>query len=166
MAVVMKWARECAAAWGTAAVLGMIFVFVVLPYVAPFLWPISRYYDLRSVTIRDAVEGTSPAMIVDRTIKRDFRGRYEVQILKVEGSELVAFWGCGDHVSRWRTYRADASLPADLNLDWWLDIPPNRECELRPGQYRIVTTVFVQTPFKGEVSLERQSNLFTIKAKR
>lgn len=149
-------------AWLTAGLLAAIFVFVAMPTVAPVLWPMSRYYDLRSVMVSDAYEGTSPTMVVDRTIRREFRGRYEVQILERQGSEMVAYWACGDHVSRRRSYRPEASLPNPLTLDWWMDIPPARECPLPPGQYRIITTVYATIPFGAEVSAERGSNLFTI----
>ena len=143
-------------------ILGFL-LFAAMPVVVPFFVPMSRFYELRSVTISGADYGTSPRMLVDRTIYRDFRGRYEVQILEEAGGELVPYWGCGPHASDWRTYRQEARLPADLNLDWWMDIPPNRECMLDPGRYKIITTVYAQTWFGTEVSTELGSNIFEIR---
>jgi hypothetical protein len=162
VAAVVTWARHCLPAWLTGGALAAVFVFAVMPHLAPLFWPMRHFYDLRSVMVSNAPEGTSPHMLVDRTIKRDFRGRYEVEILRAEGSEMVLYWGCGVHASSERTYRVIAALPDPLTLDWWLDIPPNRECLLPPGQYRIITTVYAETPFGAEVSVERPSNLFTV----
>lgn len=153
-------------AWMTGAAMAVIFVFVAAPVIVPLFWPMSFYYELRSVMVEDATEGKSPKVKVDRNIYRDFRGRYEIQILKLEGAEFTAFWACGEHRSPRRTYRVGATLPADMNLDWWMDIPPNRECPLPPGEYRIITTVYALLPFGGEVSAERSSNAFLIRPKR
>jgi hypothetical protein len=154
-------------AWGAIAgvVLALILWFVAAPTVLPAFMTAEYYYQLRSVTVKDAYEGNSPRMIVDRTIRRQFRGRYEIQILRAEGGEYVAFWACGEHKSSWQTYRPEARLPEDLDLDWWMGIPPNRECELPPGQYRVVTTIFARGPFNAELSTERSSMPFTIRAK-
>jgi hypothetical protein len=159
---VVNWIRQCAPAWIAGGLLALIIRLMLLPSLAPLIWPIGSVYELRSVIVNDAAEGTSPTMLVDRTIKRDFRGRFEVQILEREGSEMVVFWDCGAHASAERTYRQGVALPNPLTLDWWMDIPPNRECPLPPGQYRIITTVYAETPFGGEAKVERQSNLFTI----
>lgn len=149
-------------AWALGAMLAAIFVFVAAPTIVPLVWSIDRVYQLRSVMVKDAVEGQSPAMLVDRTIVRDFLGRFDVQIIKATGSEFEVYRACGPHRSAWFPYRERASLPADLDLDWWIDIPPNPPCNLAPGQYRIITTVYAKAPLGAEVSIERISNLFTI----
>jgi hypothetical protein len=158
----MAWTRNCLSAWVSGGALATLVVFIVGPAVLPFVVPMSRYYDLRAINVFDTTEGVSPFIIVDRTIARDFRGRYEVDILRVEGSEFTAWWACGSHVSDWRWYREEAELPQDLTLDWWMGIPPNLPCHLSVGTYKIVTTIYAQGLFGVELSATLDSNLFKV----
>jgi hypothetical protein len=149
-------------AWATGLALAAIFFFVAAPVVVPFVWPMSFYYELRSVTISDAMEGETPKVVVDRSIHRDFRGRYEIVIMRAVGGEYEPFWACGQHTSERRTYLVGAVLPENLDLDWWMDVPPNPPCLLPPGQYQVVTQVWARTPFNADVTTERRSNTFNI----
>lgn len=158
-----RWARDCGHAWAVGAVLAALVMFIAAPAVVPFVVPMSRYYELRSVSVSDTRVGVSPHMIVDRVIHRDFRGRYEVDIMRAEGSSFAVWWDCGIHETDWRTYRAQATLPPDLDLDWWLGIPPARECTLPPGTYKILTTVYAHGPFGAELNTTTESNLFTVR---
>ena len=146
-----------------ALALGVVIGAFLVPFLVPLVVPMSHYYELRSVTISGTTSGNSPNMLVDRVIHRDFRGRYEVQILKEHGSEMVPFWSCGPYVSDWRTYRQEDRLPEELDLNWWMDIPPNRECELPPGRYKVITTIFAQTWFGAVLSVEQGSNIFEVR---
>lgn len=143
--------------------LALLLVFVAGPAIVPIVVPMSRYYELRSVTIADTTAGVSPSIIVDRTIKRDFRGRYEIEIMRAEGSEFVVWWECGPHVSDWRMYRDETSLPHDLTLDWWMGIPPARECPLPPGTYKVISTIYARGPLGAELSTTTASNVFHVR---
>lgn len=142
--------------------LALLVFFFGAPAIVPYFVPMSRYYELRSVTVADARVGVSPDMIVDRTIHVDFRGRFEIDVMRAEGSEFVVWWECGPHASDWRMYRDEAVLPVDLDLNWWMGIPPNRECDLPAGTYKIITTIYARGPFGAELSTTTESNVFKV----
>lgn len=156
------WVRDCWTAWGIGAVLAILVMFVAGPALVPHLVPMSRYYELRSVTIANTTVGVSPHILVDRTIHENFRGRFEIEIMRAEGSTFSAWWVCGPHSSNYRTYRSEAAIPADATLDWWLEIPPNRACTFPPGAYKIVTTVYAVGPLGAELSTTTESNVFEV----
>lgn len=159
---IRSWARDCWPAWGVGGALAILAVFVGGPLVVPLFMPMGLFYEMRSVTIADTTAGVSPRVIVDRTIHRDFRGRYEVEIMRAEGAEFSVWWECGSHVSDWRWYREDAVLPPNMDLDWWMGIPPNRECVLPPGTYKVRTTLYALGPFRAELSTTVGSNVFKV----
>jgi hypothetical protein len=161
---VRTWARECWPAWGVGGILALLAVFVGAPVLVPLVVPMSHFYELRSVTVKDAMPGTSPKIIVDRVIQRDFRGHFEVEVMRAEGAEFVSYWECGPHVSDWRTYRAEVVLPPELDLDWWMGIPPNRECKLPAGTYKVLTTIYARGPLGAVMSTSAESNVFTVSA--
>lgn len=157
------WMRDCWQAWLAGGMLAVFVVFVAGPAMVPLVVPMSRYYDLRSVTVSNTTVGISPQMIVDRMIRRDFRGRFEIDIMRAEGSEFEVWWACGQHTSEWRTYRDEAKLPPDMDLDWWMGIPPNRPCPLPEGQYKVVSTIYAKSFFGAELSVTTESNVFRVK---
>lgn len=161
--MIRSWLRDCWRAWGVGAALALLAMFVGGPAIVPLVVPMSHFYELRSVTVFDAEAGISPKVIVDRTIHRDFRGRFEIEIMRAEGSEFVAWWECGPHASDWRMYRDEASLPPHMTLDWWMGIPPNRACPLPPGTYKIVSTIYARGPLGAELSTTTESNVFTVR---
>lgn len=147
--------------WAICFPIWFIIFWNLAPLVIPFVVPIDRYYDLRSVYVSNSLEGDVPTMLVDRTISRDFRGWYEVEIRRAAGSQ---FEPCGEPIKGpERTYRTASTLPDPLTLDWWMDIPPNkRPCSLTPGQYRVITRIYVRGPMGAILTTERQSPLFQI----
>lgn len=157
-----QWLRDCWQAWAAGGALALFAIFGAGPAIVPLVVPMSHFYELRSVTVSDAPAGVSPSLIVDRTIHRDFRGRFEIEIMRAEGSEFVAWWECGPHASDWRMYRDEARLPAEMDLDWWMGIPPNRPCPLPPGTYKIVSTIYARAWLGAEVSTTTESNVFTV----
>lgn len=164
MNAIRKWVRECWPAWGVGAILAILLVFWGAPVLVPLVLPMSHFYELNSVTVADSMPGTSPRLIVDRTIHRNFRGHFEVEVMRANGSEFTPYWECGPHVSDWRVYRAESVLPPDLDLDWWMGIPPNRECPLPEGTYKVLTTIYARGPLGAELSTSRESNVFTVAA--
>jgi hypothetical protein len=105
-------------------------------------------------------------MVVARQIIRPFRGRYEVEIERVSGSEYELYNACGSYGTPEFSYRPGRVLPIPLTLDWWLGIPPNRECNLPPGSYRIITTVSARSFFDAILTQRVVSNTFTIRPPR
>ena len=144
--------------------LAILAVFVAGPMLIPFVLPMSYFYELRSVTVSDADFGVSPNVIVDRTVHRDFSGRFEIEIMKAEDSEFSVYWACGEHDSDWRTYRDEAAFPPNMNLDWWMGIPPNRACVLPPGTYKIISTIYAQGWLGAILRTTTDSNVFVVRA--
>jgi hypothetical protein len=152
--------------WWKQALIGVLlaaFVYVaVAPKLVPLLVPISFYYNLDSVHVEDATYGESPTMVVASSIARPFRGWREVQIERVVGSEYELYGACGVYSLPEASYGPTRELPDPLTLDWWMGIPPNRECRLPPGDYRIVTTSYVRSLFDALLTKRVPSNTFTI----
>ena len=163
VAVVREWTRKCLPAWAAGGALALLAVFVAGPTIVPYIQPMSSFYDLRTVKVEDTVPGVAPRMLVDRAIKRDFRGRFEIEIMRAEGSEFSVYWECGEHDSDWRAYRKDAVLPDDLDLDWWMGIPPNRPCPLPPGTYKIISTIYARGWLNAELKTTVDSNVFNVR---
>lgn len=162
VALIRSWSKECLQPWLAGGILALLVVFVAAPVLVPFVLPMSSYYELRSVTVSDTSAGVSPRMIVDREIKRDFRGRFEIEVMKADGAQFVAWWECGSHDSDWRMYRKGASLPASMTLDWWMGVPPNPPCPLPPGTYKVISTIYARGWMGAVISTTADSNIFTV----
>lgn len=99
---------------------------------AVHLWPASWWLDVRSVRISDAAHGDSPAMLVERTISREFKGTWQITVRRWDGGWVV--W-C--NASGTSNYKPSASLPPALTLRWWTD----GQCHpLDAGKYTVTTT--------------------------
>jgi hypothetical protein len=156
------WWRQAAAGFLLAA-----FAYVAIaPAVVPLVVPVSYYYTLDGLHVENAAFGKSPEMVVARQIKREFRGWYDIEIERVNGSAYELFAGCGSYGMQEFTYRPGRVLPNPLTLDWWMGIPPNRECQLPPGDYRIITEVHVRSFFDAVLTERVVSNTFTVRTKR
>lgn len=99
------------------------------------LFPVSRWYELASVTVADTFIGQTVTLRPSRTIRRDFDGPYFVAVYKVRpggARELV----CSGNV-----------LPESVTLDWWTAgaEPPCQEA-LGVGRFVLITCVNV-SPF-------------------
>ena len=91
------------------------------------LWPASYWFDVRSVYV-----GADLSMVVDRTIKRPFRGEWLTSVRRWEGGWVLACVARGSSY-----YKQDAKLPAKLDLAWWTD----GGCSTLPqGKYMLTTT--------------------------
>lgn len=133
------------------------------------LRPASWWLDVRSVTVDDATAGVPAVMHVDRTIRRDFRGRYHVEVERRGAGGFSLFCGAGktgkrecDVDSSWINYQADNALPDPLDMDWWT-YPV--KYDLPPGSYRIVTNWCIDAGAKPDRCTEPViSNEFTIRS--
>lgn len=157
-----RWVRNCLPAWLVGGTLAFFAAFIAGPALVPVFMPMARYYDIRSITVSDTVPGVAPRVIVDRTIRQNFRGRRDVEILRAEGGEFVVWWDCGPHGTQWRPYRTNEVLPAGMNLDWWMDIPPNRACPLPAGTYKVTSTIYAKSWLGAELVVTVDSNVFKV----
>ena len=124
-------------------------------FVANF-WPASWWLTVTSITVHDAVQGTSPKMTVARTINRSFEATWRVELEREtpDGFEFASV-AKGEN-----TYGLDSRLPFNLDLDWWT-YP--KELRPKPGRYRIETCWTIITRPAHPTPLCVTSNTFTIK---
>lgn len=95
------------------------------------LWPASWWFDVRSVHV-----GHDLTMVVDRTIKRPFRGEWLASVRRWEGGWVLACVAKGSSY-----YKQDAKLPAKLDLAWWTD----GGCKTLPAGKYMLTTAWTIT---------------------
>ena len=114
-------------------------------------WPAWWWFEVHSLDVTDGVPGEN-FVLLDRTIHRDFVGRYTVEF---RDTSNVIVCTASDSL----TYRADANLPANINLDWWT----NGECaDLPPGHYTMSTTWIVQRSLGLDKVITVRTGLFTV----
>lgn len=140
-----------------------VFWWVILPlalilYTAAWLTPARWWYQPISVQIADALEGDDPVVSINRTIKRDFDGRYTVSIWRDPPDGHVACAG-----SDTLRYRGGLYEPHDAPLTQWADDPWCQRLAL--GRYYAEACWTVLRPFWGIVpdkTICAMSNIFTV----
>lgn len=124
---------------------------------AGLLWPASWWLDVRSVTVSDGK--WPPVMVVDRDIRRDFYGSYNVAVYRYENGGWVAVCTA----RRERLYRAGAHLPAALTLEWWTDGGDCSASKLNvPGRYNMTTTWVINMPYLPDREVSVRSNIWSV----
>jgi hypothetical protein len=121
--------------------------------------PASRWFEVGGITVDDTVTGVSPLVHVDRTIKQPFSGRWTVTVRRVEGKGLVS------HCDRsgQNDYLTDSVLPAQTDLEWWMEVPPNRPCPpLAPGRYVVTVRWLIELPDRTDKEIRVTSNQFQV----
>jgi hypothetical protein len=119
--------------------------------------PITRWLEVKSVTVHPTIEGRTPVMTVERAIHREFVGEWSATVRRStpEGFQIAcSATGSTD-------YLPGARLPTQLDLDWWTF--PVR-CNLKAGTYRVDTTWTVRVPGYPDKFLVVRSNLFEVAA--
>lgn len=139
--------------WLVAATIFFFPVFFALA------WPMSYWFEVRTVHINDARVGEQITMLVDREVKESFVGTYGVTIHKWSSTGPVAY--CRMNGGPWE-YRQGAAYPIPLTLAWWTEHA--KACNPLPvGQYQ-VTTRWVKPGdvLPPEKSTSNTSNIFTV----
>ena len=117
----------------------VVFTFVwAVALIALHLFPSSYWMDVRKVHISDAKVGTSPEMVVDRTISHPFTATWSANVRTWENGGWAIFCqaqGGGD-------YKVDAKFPLRLDLNWWT----GGKCANLPSGKYMVTTVWTWNP--------------------
>lgn len=121
------------------------------------LWPAAYWFDVRAVHIASATVGEPLPMLVDRDVKRPFRGQWHATIRQWDGVGWVT-WCNAEGKSN---YRPEAKLPRNLALQWWTD----GHCHPLPvGRYKVTTTwTIIDVPLMPDRSTSIDSNLFEVR---
>ena len=130
-----------------------LFTLLILPIQ---MWSPSFWLDIHSVSVSNTTVGNPVTMVVEREIKRPFRGAWNATIMQWDGSGWVTF--CNAYGSS--NYRTEARFPVPLTLKWWTDA----QChELPAGRYKMHTTWRVlDLPLMPDKIVEVDSNVFEV----
>jgi len=117
--------------------------------------PTSIWFEVRTTQVLDSTVGTSPRMIVDRNVNREFNGEWVVSVLRVvpNGFEPVCT-ATGSNL-----YLPTNQFPGDLSLDWWTW---PTQCNLQEGEYVVRTVWTIHVFDRFEKTVRAVSNLFFI----
>jgi len=130
--------------------------FLAATMMIPWLWPMSYWYELKTVHINDYEAGTPGEMLVVGKVTRPFYGTRTVTIARFGGQR----WEMHCVARNEYQFRPLNKLPQPLTLKWWTW----GQCHpLPPGQYQLSTTVQIfegQALFEKTISIE--SNIFTV----
>lgn len=123
---------------------------------AAYLAPAAMWLDVRRVMVPDTTEGSTPVLLVERTIRQNFYGTYTVDVERQQPSGRFAVV-CS--VTNSTHYRSDAELPDPLTLDWWT-WPV--QCQIGAGTYRVESYWRIQPELVPDKFAYAMSNVFTI----
>jgi len=120
------------------------------------LWPPSYWFEVLSVLVSSVKQGDPVTMVVEREVKRPFRGAWGVTMRQWDGAGWVTY--C--NASGSSNYRPDARFPKDLSLQWWTD----GQCHPVPqGRYKITTTWIIRDiQWMPDKTVTADSNIFEV----
>lgn len=137
--------------WRLVVFVGLVLAVVTYLTMPPAWW----WFEVRSVYVHDAVEGSTPLLEVDRTIHREFRGRWIATVMREGPDGFHVFCtarGAND-------YSPDARLPQPLDLNWWTW---PTVCILPAGRYQLRTLWTIDPVWLPARELRIATNLFSI----
>lgn len=121
--------------------------------------PTSRWFEVSAIEVADAPRGASPAVRVERAIRRAFTGHWTVTLRQETGEGYASF--CARHGRN--DYRVDAVLPERTDLDWWMDVPANTPCPaIPPGRYIVTIAWTLEIPGLAPKVVRAESNVFEV----
>lgn len=120
-----------------------------------YFLPASNWLDVRAIRVSDTTAGTSPSLLIDRTINQVFFADRSVTVLRQTPDGYNAVCSVADHYD----FQPDTNLPKDADLDFWT-FPV--KCDLKPGQYVVRTLWQIHAFLWMTKEVRSTSNLFTV----
>lgn len=160
--------------WAICLPVWFIVIWNLAPPLLSAVIPSSLWMVVNKVFVNSTRVGEVQTMEVDRTIYRDFRGSFNVQIRRAEGGGFAPYCSGGEDNL---PYRVDATLPDPTTLGWWIGAKDSGPCEidtvdlhgkpaqivrLPPGQYYVITQWTIPTILGAHAVIENQSNAFEV----
>lgn len=139
----------------------LAFWLLLIPFILSNIIPASNWFEVNRVFFSDSVTGHPPHLTVDRIIHRQFRGSWDAEVKREDGSVFDSH--CLRHSPVPFDYKPTARIPPDADLRWWLEIPPNRDCRWEPGRYIVETTWRIYLWLGVTLKVKSVSNVFTIR---
>ena len=138
----------------------VLFVIIVLGYQSLTFLPASIWMDVKSVRVLDTAYGQPVMVSFERSINREFQGKYSVSIRNLT-TGLPVCWASAE-----LTYRPQPNVLASKTLEWWgagLPRPCTSEM-LVPGTYAMTTTWTIHPawPFLPDQTVTITSDDFEI----
>ncbi len=125
-----------------------------------FAFPVTRWFEVRSLSVSDARPGESPLIRVDRVIHRPFSANWTVTLRRQRGGGFTVV--CTRHGRS--DYLPGSTLPEETNLNWWMAIPPNQPCrEIQPGRYVVTIEWRVEADSLPPKAARIESNVFEVR---
>ena len=123
----------------------------------PQLAPASYWLRVDRIEVKDAIANNPPGMLVERHIRRPFRGSWIVSVMRESESGGGFYTYC--RALGQNDYRPENVLPYALDLDWWTW--PDR-CPLEAGKYYLNTLWTIEVPGYPPKEVRITSNVFTM----
>lgn len=144
-----------------AILLALLTAFWIAPTIGPLLIPARWFIEVDRVLIGDSHDGTAPQVMSFRTVHRPFTGDFTVYVRRFMDDQVSAPY-CIAHAQRPFTYFPAHGPLANIDLDWWMEIPPNPPCPWTPGRYIATTEWRILLPFDIVLTATATSNVFAI----
>ena len=134
------------------------------PAILSFIVPGEFFLDAKSLYIPDYQVGETPYIEVDREIHHNFIGEWSSTVWEISPNGPVRVTNCRPNSRGVFPYTTNSQLPDPLSLDWWFEVPPNKSCQLPPGQYEVETTWTIRANWLPLVTLNEsvRSNTFIV----
>lgn len=119
---------------------------------------VNEWFVVRSVSVGDAVQGDPVSMTVDRSILREFRATYTVEVRTFPGRAVQCV------ASDTLNYHPENQLPPVVTLEWWANDGECAGAKLPPGDYIVLTDWRIAAPIEGMADpvVHSESNIFTV----
>lgn len=117
--------------------------------------PAETFFEVKSVSVPDFIEGDNPLIIYDRHAKKTFFGYWNVEVHKLgEATDYAYCSGSGS-----AKYEIKEQLPKiGVTLEWFI----GKDCKLPPGQWILQTNWEIHAEGYPPKFLTFNSNLFNI----
>ncbi|WP_298621526.1 MULTISPECIES: hypothetical protein [Pseudomonadota] len=89
------------------------------------------WLDVRAVR----VDSQTTLVTIDQTIARDYTGDVAVLVRQVSGKIGAALSTCGGGRTGIKNFKGMPWPAHDIDLNWFMDAPPNAGCDLAPAEY-------------------------------
>ena len=117
--------------------------------------PAEAFFEVKSVSVPNFIEGDNPLIVYDRLVKKQFMGFWNVEVHMLAGATDYAYCtGSGS-----AKYETKEQLPKiGVTLEWFI----GKDCHLPPGQWILQTNWEIHADGYPPKFLTFNSNSFNI----
>ena len=121
--------------------------------------PATDWFVVRNVSVPDFIAGSDPPVNYDRVIKKEFFGRWSVEVHGTTQSTNYAICtGSGQN-----HYEPTETLPdTGVSMSWFMGVDGWKKCSLKEGQYVLEITYLITPQGYPEKLYTATSNIFRV----